>query len=551
MFLVLAFMYTVCVTIKGLVLEKETRLKEVLRAVGVRNGALWFAWFTENMVLLTVPCALISVMIKRRKRREEGEEEEDEDQFLRSLASSLPLYMTLAWIYSVAMFVKGMVQEKEARLKETVRMMGLRGATYWMSWVISSIIPLSISALLLTLILKYGKVLRYSDPSVIFVFLLVFCVATVMQCFFISVFFSRANLAAACGGLIYFVLYLPHVLCYAWREVMTFPVKIAVSLLSCVAFGYGCENFARYEQQGIGIQWRNIWQSTEEGDRYSFIVSIVMMLLDAVIYWLLTWYIENVYPGQYGIPKPWYFPFTRSYWLGTASTLDLSTDTPTDLQDHKGYLEKPPPDVKAGVSVRNLVKIYKTGKKLAVDGLSLDFYENQITSFLGHNGAGKTTTMSILTGLFAPTSGTAIINGYDIRTDMDAIRKHLGMCPQHNVLFNDLTVEEHIYFYARLKGRSKKEVDIEIDQMIQDVGLPHKRKELAKNLSGGMQRKLSVAIAFVGGSNIVILDEPTAGVDPYARRGIWELLLKYKQGRFSLSKETAVTAVMMCSIRRF
>uniref|UniRef100_A0A4W5MTK2 ABC transporter domain-containing protein n=1 Tax=Hucho hucho TaxID=62062 RepID=A0A4W5MTK2_9TELE len=206
-----------------------------------------------------------------------------------------------------------------------------------------------------------------------------------------------------------------------------------------------------------------------------------------------------------------------------------------EQRDHyKGehyYLEKPPPNMKAGVSIRNLVKIYKTGKKLAVDGLSVDFYENHITSFLGHNGAGKTTAMSILTGLFAPTSGTALINGYDIRTDMDAIRKHLGMCPQHNVLFNDLTVEEHIYFYARLKGRSRDEVKTEMDQMIKDVGLPHKRKELAKNLSGGMQRKLSVAIAFVGGSNIVILDEPTAGVDPYARRGIWELLLKYKKGR--------------------
>ncbi|XP_028847172.1 ATP-binding cassette sub-family A member 1 isoform X3 [Denticeps clupeoides] len=453
-----------------------------------------------------------------------------DDVFLRSLARSLPLYMTLAWIYSVAMIVKGIVQEKEARLKETVRMMGLRGSTYWLSWTVSSILPLSVSALLLTLILKFGKVLRYSDPSVIFVFLVVFCVATIMQCFFISVFFSRANLAAACGGLIYFVLYLPHVLCYAWKDVMSFGPKIAVSLLSSVAFGYGCENFARYEEQGIGIQWHNIGRSTEEGDPYSFIVSIFMLLIDALLYWLLTWYIESVFPGQYGIPKPWYFPFTRSYWCGTTLGVAADPGSLNDLQ-HNGYHEKPPPNMKAGVSIRNLVKIYKTGKKLAVDGLSLDFYENQITSFLGHNGAGKTTTMSILTGLFAPTSGTAFINGYDIRTDMDTIRKHLGMCPQHNVLFNDLTVEEHIYFYARLKGQSSKEVKAEIDQMIEDVGLPHKRHELARNLSGGMQRKLSVAIAFIGKSSIVILDEPTAGVDPYARRGIWELLLKYKQGR--------------------
>ncbi|KAF3837016.1 hypothetical protein F7725_004480 [Dissostichus mawsoni] len=493
MFLVLAFMYTVCMTIKGLVLEKELRLKEVLRAVGIQNGALWAATFCENMVLLMVPCALISIMVK------------------------------VTWIYSVAMIVKGIVAEKEARLKETVRIMGLRGAIYWLSWAVSSLLPLALSAVLLALILK--------RPSVIFVFLLVFCLATVTQCFFISVFFSKANLAAACGGLIYFVLYLPHVLCYAWRDVMGFQVKVAVSLLSCVAFGYGCENFAKYEEQGIGIQWSNILQSPEEGESYTFIVSIIMMLFDAAFYWLLTWYIENVFPGQYGIPKPWYFPVTASYWCGTASVTSAAPPSLKDPSVNSEYLEKAPPDMKAGVSIRNLVKIYKTGKKLAVDGLSMDFYEDQITSFLGHNGAGKTTTMSILTGLFPPTSGTALINGYDILSDMDSIRKYLGMCPQHNVLFNELTVEEHIYFYARLKGLSRQEVQTEMEQMIEDVGLLHKRKDLAKNLSGGMQRKLSVAIAFVGGSKIVILDEPTAGVDPYARRGIWDLLLKYKQGR--------------------
>ncbi|XP_037832519.1 phospholipid-transporting ATPase ABCA1 isoform X2 [Kryptolebias marmoratus] len=454
-----------------------------------------------------------------------------DDVFIQSIGTMLPMFLVLAFMYSVCMTIKSLVLEKELRLKEVLRAVGVRNGALWAARFTENVALLAVPGALITVMVKYGKVLQYSDPSVIFVFLLVFCLATISQCFFISVFFSKANLAAACGGLIYFLLYLPHVLCYAWRDVMGFGAKVAASLLSCVAFGYGAEKLAKYEEQGIGIQWHNVGQSPEEGDRYSFVVSIIMMLLDALLYWVLTWYIENVFPGQYGIPKPWYFPFTSSYWCGTASATERNPDPLLDSSVSDEYMEKPPPDVKAGVSIRNLVKIYKTGRKLAVDGLSLDFYENQITSFLGHNGAGKTTTMSILTGLFPPTSGTAVINGYDIRTDMDIIRKCLGMCPQHNVLFNELTVEEHVYFYARLKGRSSSEVESEMDQMIADVGLPHKRKELAKNLSGGMQRKLSVAIAFVGGSKIVILDEPTAGVDPYARRGIWELLLKYKQGR--------------------
>ncbi|KFQ39022.1 ATP-binding cassette sub-family A member 1, partial [Mesitornis unicolor] len=158
----------------------------------------------------------------------------------------------------------------------------------------------------------------------------------------------------------------------------------------------------------------------------------------------------------------------------------------------------------------------------AVNGLSLDFYEGQITSFLGHNGAGKTTTMSILTGVLPPTSGTAYVLGWDIRTDIDSIRKTMGTCPQHNVLFDILTVGEHVWFYGRVCwGQDPHPSGDPQPRPSQHCPIP----------AGGMQRKLSVAIAFVGGSRVVVLDEPTAGVDPYSRRSIWELLLKYRKGR--------------------
>uniref|UniRef100_A0A3B3RQH8 ATP-binding cassette sub-family A member 1-like n=1 Tax=Paramormyrops kingsleyae TaxID=1676925 RepID=A0A3B3RQH8_9TELE len=432
------------------------------------------------------------------------------DAFISSIGGILPMFLVLAFMFSVCLTIKGLVLEKELRLKEVLRAVGVRNGALWCAWFIENMTLLAVPCALLSVLAKYGKVLQYSDPSVIFVFLLTFCITTVMECFFISVFFSKANLAAACGGLIYFVLYLPHILCYAWRDVMSFRVKILVSLLSSVAFGFGCENFSRYEEQGVGIQWSNISKSPEDDERYSFVVSIIMMLVDSLIYWVLTWYIENVFPGQYGIPKPWYFPFTSSYWCGTSSDFDTDQDPPKDPEQHNAQCDQ---DMR-GICLKIVIHIYVF-----------------IIKYVSNSPLSVVNFRSILTGLFAPTSGTALINGKDIRTDMDAIRKHLGMCPQHNVLFKDLTVEEHIYFYARLKGRSASEVAAEMEQMIKDVGLPHKRKDLAKNLSGGMQRKLSVAIAFVGGSNIVILDEPTAGVDPYARRGIWELLLKYKSGR--------------------
>uniref|UniRef100_UPI0037E77274 phospholipid-transporting ATPase ABCA1-like isoform X1 n=1 Tax=Semicossyphus pulcher TaxID=241346 RepID=UPI0037E77274 len=454
-----------------------------------------------------------------------------DDIFLRVMSRSMPLFMTLAWMYSVAIIIKGVVYEKEARLKETMRIMGLNNGTLWLSWFISSLIPLLISAGLLVMLLKMGNLLPYSDPGVVFLFLGSFGVVTIMQCFLISTMFSRANLAAACGGIIYFTLYLPYVLCVAWQDYVGFGGKILVSLLSPVAFGFGCEYFALFEEQGVGIQWSNLLASPLEEDSYNLTTSICLMLFDAVLYGTMTWYIEAVFPGQYGIPRPWYFPFTRTYWCGEKENLNLSTPLSKKGNADAVCIEEEPGHIDPGVYIENLVKVYSHGNKLAVDGLSLRFYNGQITSFLGHNGAGKTTTMSILTGLFPPTSGTAYILGKDIRTELSTIRQNLGVCPQHNVLFSMLTVEEHIWFYARLKGLPEEKVKAEMEQIVNDVGLPHKRKSRTSTLSGGMQRKLSVALAFVGGSKVVILDEPTAGVDPYARRGIWDLLLKYRQGR--------------------
>ncbi|XP_053180211.1 phospholipid-transporting ATPase ABCA1b isoform X1 [Scomber japonicus] len=454
-----------------------------------------------------------------------------DDIFLRVMSRSMPLFMTLAWMYSVAIILKSVVYEKEARLKETMRIMGLDNGILWFSWFISSLIPLLISAGLLVLLLKKGNLLPYSDPGVVFLFLGSFAVVTIMQCFLLSTAFARANLAAACGGIIYFTLYLPYVLCVAWQDYIGYGAKVFASLLSPVAFGFGCEYFALFEEQGVGIQWKNLVSSPLEEDDFSLRSAIVMMYVDSFLYGVLTWYIEAVFPGQYGIPRPWYFPFTKSYWLGQKDA--KSTKVPQSRKGNREAvcIEEEPAHIEPGVYIENLVKVYRHGKKLAVDGLTLGFYEGQITSFLGHNGAGKTTTMSILTGLFPPTSGTAYILGRDIRTELSAIRQSLGVCPQHNVLFSMLTVEEHIWFYARLKGLSEEQVKGEIEQILQDTGLPHKRNARTSTLSGGMQRKLSVALAFVGGSKVVILDEPTAGVDPYARRGIWDLLLNYRQDR--------------------
>ena len=111
--------------------------------------------------------------------------------------------------------------------------------------------------------------------------------------------------------------------------------------------------------------------------------------------------------------------------------------------------EDEPSSKRRGVEVNSLRKVFKGRKKVvAVDDVSFNAYEGDITALLGHNGAGKTTTMSMLTGLFSPTSGDAKINGYNIKTDMSKARDTLGMCPQHNMLFPSLSVMEHLIFFG-------------------------------------------------------------------------------------------------------
>ncbi|XP_076463176.1 phospholipid-transporting ATPase ABCA1-like isoform X2 [Babylonia areolata] len=453
------------------------------------------------------------------------------DKFVFAISRSLPLFMVISWIYSVAMIIKGIVHEKETRLKEVMKIMGLGNGVHWLAWFINAFVMMILTVFLFCVVLKAGKVLEHSDPTVIFIFMLTFTMATIAQCFLISVFFSRANMAAVCGGFIYFVLYLPYTQLVVFEEYTSTSLKLFTCLSSNIAFGFGCAYIARYEEQALGSQWSNVGESPVAIDTFNLQWCIFMMVVDTFIYLTFTWYIEAVFPGQYGIPRKWYFPIQNSYWCGHSYNRGVAESSPGNIYTDSENMEGEPSGYRVGVAVRNLRKVYSMGKKLAVDGLTINFYEDQITSFLGHNGAGKTTTLSILTGLFPPTSGTAYINGRDIQTSIDEIRQSLGMCPQHNVLFELLTVEEHIWFYARLKGMPEADVKREMTQMIKDVGLPHKRREMSRNLSGGMKRKLSVAIAFVGGSRTVILDEPTAGVDPYARRSIWELLLKLRKGR--------------------
>ncbi|XP_066292809.1 phospholipid-transporting ATPase ABCA3-like isoform X1 [Branchiostoma lanceolatum] len=470
-----------------------------------------------------------------------------DDRFVLVIQQQLGQVLMLSFVYTVLNIVKILVHEKERKLKESMKMMGLNGYLHWISWFVKEFLFLMITMALFTILIcvkfwPQGRVVQQTDPSIILVYLTLFAISTICFCFAISVFFSKANTGSIVAGVLYFMTFVPFYFITNLYDQMTWHQKMASCLLSNTGMAMGGQVIGMFEGTGAGVQWSTINTGVSVDDDFTMLHVFLMLILDSVLYCMVAWYIEAVFPGDYGVPQPWYFPVLRSYWCGSNKSdfVDEDDNETTPLlsgekhSDNQGeYFEINPANLKAGVRIRNLRKTFGTGKKkkTAVGGITMDMYEGQITALLGHNGAGKTTTMSMLTGLFPPSGGTALVNGYDIRYNMPSIRQSLGLCPQHDILYDDLTVEEHLYFFAKLKGFSHDKVQDEINKMIAAMKLEDKRHVKTSALSGGMKRKLSVGIALCANSKIVLLDEPTSGMDPAARRATWDLLQNHRRNR--------------------
>ncbi|KAM7538820.1 hypothetical protein Aperf_G00000051094 [Anoplocephala perfoliata] len=456
------------------------------------------------------------------------------DQLLILFVSNLPLMVMAMWLCNYVINVRVIVYEKEIRLKEFTKVMGMSNTVHWLNWFTVGFVMMTASSILSTIFLKCFQIYPKTDFFLLLCCFIAYILAILPQAFMISVFFTNASLSAVFSGVFYFVMYIPYNLILIYD--LGFAPLLVLSLSPQCLIAMLFSRLMTTEVQGFGGQWNTLWKNDLSNVSFPLGLCMLMLLVDGILAWIAVWYLENVVPTSYGLIRKWYFPFTKSYWrevlLGrlsgpkTVKPLEPSSED-FDLAFH----EPPDNELNVGVSVRGLTKCFGRKKVVAVNNMWVDFYENQITAFLGHNGAGKTTTINILTGIYAPTAGTAYVYGQDINYKMSEIRQHLGLCPQHNVLFDNLNVVEHIKFYGYLKGLSKEEVNSEINHFLDKLGLKQKAKELAKNLSGGQKRRLSLAAAFVGGSKIVFLDEPTAGVDPSSRRSIWNLIFNFKSAR--------------------
>ncbi len=183
----------------------------------------------------------------------------------------------------------------------------------------------------------------------------------------------------------------------------------------------------------------------------------------------------------------------------------------------------------AAIHAEGLRKTF--GELVAVDGLDLTVHRGEVFGLLGPNGSGKTTTIRMLTGLMAPGGGWATVDGVNVTTSPEQVRRRIGYMSQRFGLYDDLTVEENIRFYASVYGlRGRRRAD-RISELVAELGFGERLRQMAGTLSGGWKQRLALACATAHRPRVLFLDEPTAGVDPAARRQFWDLIYDFaRQG---------------------
>jgi ATP-binding cassette, subfamily A (ABC1), member 3 len=239
----------------------------------------------------------------------------------------------------------------------------------------------------------------------------------------------------------------------------------------------------------------------------------------------LAWFVTRFFPGKYGTPVNIADLFGRD----TKKKVDPEAEgfKKTDCSNRRF---EPVDDGQTPlVRIDNLCKVFKSllqPYNTVVRDFTLDIYKNQITVLVGHNGAGKTTTLSMLTGLTSHSSGAISVDG---TSDVKSYRNLIGYCPQHNSFIPYLTSKEHLLLFGQLRGLSVVQARIQAQQILADMNLTNMANMSTTKLSGGMQRRLSLAIAMIGETKLLVLDEPTTGLDPQSRREMWDLLLRLKE----------------------
>ncbi|KAH7956818.1 hypothetical protein HPB52_012816 [Rhipicephalus sanguineus] len=264
--------------------------------------------------------------------------------------------------------------------------------------------------------------------------------------------------------------------------------------------------------------WKIITKPALNLDNVTVRDMMAVMLATFLVTALMVGYLSQVLPGTTSRPQRLLFPISKSYWYPPKpSTAETEREEQSPVIEERFEAA---PSLKAAIECKNINKVFDN--TIALNKVALTIYGSQVTVLLGHNGAGKTTLMSILTGLLEADSGKILLRGREVTSY--TIRGVMGFCPQTDVFFSDLTVRDHLQYFGILKGLRSSEINRNVKVLLETVQLADKLYAYPDELSGGMRRQLSIAIALITRPRVLIMDEPTVGMDPETRRVVWTLV---------------------------
>ncbi|KAI8918938.1 hypothetical protein BC831DRAFT_515918 [Entophlyctis helioformis] len=478
------------------------------------------------------------------------------------------------------------VSEKELRLRHAMQVMGLRPAAYWLSHLISYSVLVLINALSMA---GWGIVfgfpaIKNTNFLISAITFFLFGEAMVVFAFFMTPFIRRTNSAVLMGIFVFIVglLFQSFVFTdaqsgYSWWSdgykeigyvnlfalIPFFNFGRMILDMSLTASGR-LDKLTGINFDGGVFTWSSLTSAMPANLVPSFgqdkplalplpIQAWYLLIMNCFLYGLLLWYFDNVIPDEFGACNPPYFFLTPTYWglEKAALVTDLRSWLDRIAGDSEPIEDDEDEDVVAArerafdpnyfpaLKIVNLRKVYgktslfDTGErdKTAVRCSSFTIEEGKLFALLGQNGAGKSTTISMLSGLTPATSGDALIFNLSVKTQNQRIRSMMGICPQHDVLFDDLTAREHIQLYAGIKGIPAEQISALIEERLKIVRLHTVADVRAGTYSGGMKRRLSLVISTIGDPKIIFMDEPTTGMDPVNRRYVWSFIEEFKVGR--------------------
>jgi len=435
-----------------------------------------------------------------------------------------------------------MVQEKELKLQAMMRMMGMEDNVYYAityGWnfifTFSFNLWLYISGVIAGAVYPGETLFTRTDGVIFLLLVLVYSHAQTMFSILLGNFFQSTKRVGVASFMIMMFSLITMLVLNRVFDGSDWGGKPAPFYLMIIP------PFAIFRALELMYAQTIVWETLTPENELSGIFG--WLILGSFICFTLDAYLSQVLPRQYGIRQPWNFPFKALY---AKLKMEKEVDEASITENYASSEGKIAEDDDVTKERENIVQgVYNSGNShiitdglnkmygtfTAVNTLSFHVPKGECFGLLGPNGAGKTTAISMLTGLFPPTKGNANLCGYDLEHELKSIYSVMGICPQFDICWPQLTVKEHLDFYARIKGVKQNQVKKTVTDLLKAVDLLGAQGKLSKDLSGGMRRRLSLAMALVGDPAIVFLDEPTTGLDPETKRNIWALLDRVKQDR--------------------